>query len=315
MSLLTLCACSADPASDQADDDRQLKIVSTVFPVWDWCREIIGDNPGNVKLSFLLGSGSDLHSYQPSASDIMQIADSDLFVYIGGESDTWTEDALKHSANEDQSAISVMGLLDHVIKEEELKEGMQEEEHEHEAEYDEHVWLSLRNAEIVVAKLAETISEMDPDNGETYQANASAYIDQLSRLDAQYLDAVKNADLDTLLFADRFPFRYLCDDYGLDYYAAFAGCSAETEASFETILFLAHKADELGLKHILTIENSDERIASTVIENTEKKDMDILHMDSMQNKTRKDAEEGVTYLSVMESNLSVLKQALSKGEN
>ena len=320
---LCLAGCSDSSAQNAqpSGSDQDLSIVATVFPVWDWCREILGENPGNVKLTFLLESGTDMHSYQPSASDILEIANSDLFVYIGGESDTWTADALKQSVNPDQSAISVMELLEGAVVEEEMKEGMQEteldhdHEHEEEPEYDEHVWLSLKNAETAVAKLAEIICEKDPANAEIYRDNATAYIEQLSNLDAQYIEAVKQAEVKTLLFADRFPFRYFCDDYGLDYYAAFAGCSAETEASFETILFLANKTDELGLKHIMTIENSDERIASTVIESTKTKDMDILHMDSMQNTTRKAAEEGNTYLSVMTSNLSVLKQALSKGGN
>ena len=317
------CAC-ANPSESQAQEGGEenketLNIVTTIFPAYEWCREVIGENPSGVKLDFLLDSGADLHSYQPTALDMLEIAEADLFVYVGGESDKWTKDALKQAVNPDLEAVSLMELLSSHIKEEEIVEGMEEEEEEHEeaeeeAEYDEHVWLSLRNAMEAVTEIADILSSKDAANAAVYQSNAKAYIGKLQALDTQYTDAVNHAEVKTLLFADRFPFRYLTDDYGLDYFAAFAGCSAETEASFETILFLSHKVDELNLHHVMTIENNDEKIAKTVIDNTQNKNQNILHLDSMQNITAKDAENGVTYLSVMEDNLLVLKQALENRE-
>lgn len=308
---LCLCACSGAQKSDEPD---HLSIVATVFPAYEWCREVLGDNPGNIELTFLLDSGTDMHSYQPSAADMLKIADCDLFVYVGGESDRWTDGALRQAVNPALEAVSLMDLLDGALKEEETVEGMEEEEEEEEEAYDEHVWLSLRNAETAVAKIAEIISAKDPANADLYTANAQAYCKALSDLDEQYKKAVENAKVKTLVFADRFPFRYLTDDYHINYYAAFAGCSAETEASFETILFLASRMDELHLANIMTIEKNDEKIAKTVIENTEAKNQNILHLDSMQSTTSDDAKAKVTYLSVMESNLSVLKQALETQE-
>lgn len=184
-------------------------------------------------------------------------------------------------------------------------------DHEHEEEADEHVWLSLKNAEILCREIADQIAAIDPDNTESYSANAAAYIEKLSALDAQYQAAVDSAANKTVLFGDRFPFRYLVDDYGLDYYAAFVGCSAETEASFETITFLANKVDELGLSSVLTIEGAQHKIAETIVNNTAIKNQQVLTMDSMQATTSTDVENGATYLSVMESNLEVLKTALN----
>ena len=179
-----------------------------------------------------------------------------------------------------------------------------------EAEYDEHVWLSLKNAQTLCSAISAVLQQIDPDNKDTYAANASAYIKKLSALDADYQTAVDAAARKTVLFGDRFPFRYLAEDYGLRYYAAFAGCSAESEASFETISFLAGKVDELNLPCVLTIEGVQHKIAETIVRNTAAKNQKVLTMDSMQSTTSKDAANGTTYLSVMERNLSVLKEAL-----
>ena len=193
---------------------------------------------------------------------------------------------------------------------EDLCEHMEGHGHDHEEEADEHVWLSLKNAKTLVAAIADALQELDPDNKDTYAANAAAYIEKLSTLDGAYQAAVDGAARKTLLFGDRFPFRYLVDDYGLSYYAAFAGCSAESEASFETVSFLAKKVDELKLPCVLTIEGKNHKIAETIVENTAEKNQKILTMDSMQSTTSEDVANGTTYLSVMEQNLSVLKEAL-----
>ena len=241
---------------------------------------------------------------------------------MGGESDQWIEDALESAQNKDMKTINLMEVLGDTIKEEETVEGMQDSEHEHghedehahdgedEKEYDEHVWTSMRNASVICDAIAETLEEMDPENKEIYQTNAENYKAKLSTLDQKYQETVDTDRQNTLIFADRFAFRYLVDDYGLNYYAAFSGCSAESEASFKTVTFLAGKLDELGIKTVLTIEKSDDRIAQTVIENTKKKDQKILELNSMQSITSDEIKNGVTYLSVMEDNLKVLKEAL-----
>lgn len=291
-----------------------LRIVCTTFPQYDWTRQLLGDRTDDVELTLLLDNGIDLHNYQPTADDIIKIARSDLFIYVGGESDAWVNDLLETSQNSHVKALSMLACVD--AKEEESVEGMQEDAHEcghahHEAEYDEHVWLSLRNAQTITRAILEALCEADPAHAETYRANADAYIAQLADLDAQYADMVRHAARTAILFADRFPFRYLADDYGLTYYAAFAGCSAETEASFKTIAFLAKKVDELNLPAVLAIEGGNHAIAETVVASTQAKDQVILSVNSLQSMTEADVQRGESYLSVMTQNLAILTHALN----
>ncbi|KAB0578585.1 zinc ABC transporter substrate-binding protein [Fusobacterium naviforme] len=395
VSALAGCGSSAKSAATttaaetaaKAEESRKLSIVTTIYPEYDWVKEILGSNAEHAELTMLLDNGVDLHSYQPTAEDIMKIADSDLFIYVGGESDGWVEDALKEATNEDMKVINLLETLGENVKEEEMVEGMQEGEHHHdhgeehdhedgdhdhehegaeaehdhedgdhdhehegaeaehdhedgdhdhehesaeaehdhehgeaehehhhdhgdEPEYDEHVWLSVRNAKVLCTAIEEALAELDAENAESYAANLKSYSEKLDSLDQEYQAAVDGAAVKTLLFGDRFPFRYLVDDYGLDYYAAFVGCSAETEASFETISFLSQKVDELGLKAIMTIEGPEHKIAETIKENTKTKDQQILTMDSMQATDAEDVAAGVSYLSIMTENLEVLKAAL-----
>lgn len=315
MMVSCLSACGTSTAAEAAGKDK-IQIVTTIFPEYDWVKNILGDNPAGAEVTMLLDNGVDLHSYQPTADDIMKISTCDMFIYVGGESDEWVEDALKEATNKDMSVINLLDVLGDSVKEEEVVEGMQGEEEEEEGseeeevEYDEHVWLSLKNASALTDAISAELQRIDASNAETYKANADAYKTRLNELDKKYQDAVSEAPVKTLVFGDRFPFRYLTDDYGISYYAAFVGCSAETEASFETITFLANKVDELSLHAVMTIEGKDHRIAETVVENTSGKDQQILTMDSMQSTTAKDVENGTSYYSVMEDNLSVLKEAL-----
>ena len=313
-SLLVGCGSTESKKAD-------VKVVTTIFPIYDWVREIAQDD-ADIKLDLLLDNGVDLHSYQPSAKDIVTISDCDIFIYVGGESDKWVDDTLKQANNKDMVVIDLMDVLGDKAKQEEVKEGMQEDEDEHEKdkdhkegedehEYDEHVWLSLKNASVFTQSIADALKKADAQHADAFQANADAYQNKLNELDKQYQDAVDKASVKTLLFGDRFPFRYLTDDYKLDYYAAFVGCSAETEASFETITFLSGKADELQLKAIMQIETSDGAIAKTVRDNTKTKDQTILTLDSLQSVTSERAKNGETYLSIMTANLEVLKQALA----
>lgn len=307
--LLIGCGESA-PA--QAGEEK-LSIVTTIFPEYDWVRQILGDRADGMELTLLLSNGVDLHSYQPTADDMIRISTCDLFIHVGGESDDWVDDALAGAVNKDMVVIDLLDVLDGAVKQEELVEGMQTEDEEDEAGLDEHVWLSLRNAATACSHIAEQLGALDPANKDAYKANAAAYIEKLSALDARYASAVSGAKADTLLFGDRFPFRYLTDDYGLTYYAAFAGCSAETEASFETIVFLAGKVEELGLSAVLTLENSDGKLAQTIVDNTTSKSVQILQMDSLQSTTLQDIAGGKTYLGAMEQNLKILRQALQVG--
>ncbi len=487
MAVISLTACGQ--SSVKTTDNGKVKIVTTIFPEYDWVKEIAGDNVSDMELTMLLDNGVDLHNYQPTASDILKVSNCDLFIYVGGESDAWVEDALKQAVNKNMKVINLLDVLKDTVKTEEAMPGMQaEEDHNHgythfadsdvrdrslsdwagdwqsvypyleegsldevmerkaesgdktaeeykayyetgyktdvsqitiddtdnticfvkngiaskavyeykgyqiydyasgnrgvryffeavdgssdapkyvqfsdhginpgkaehfhiyagndgfdalseemdnwstyypadmnakqiaddmleheEKEYDEHVWLSLKNAKVLCQKIADELGEIDSKNKDVYEANVAAYISRLDSLDLQYQETVKNASQKTLLFGDKFPFRYLVDDYGLSYYAAFAGCSAESEASFETVLFLAQKVDELKLNNVMTIEKSDQKIAKTIIQNTKDKNQNILTLDSMQSTTKEDVKNGATYYSIMESNLSVLKDAL-----
>lgn len=332
--------------SIEKGNSNKISIVCTTFPQYDWVKNILGEEAERFYVTLLLDNGVDMHSYQPAVKDIATAGSSDLFIYVGGESDTWVEDALKEAKNKDLKAINLMETLDNFVKEEEVVEGMQEERkslgHSHEKsskekqeqtqkeshensqeingqkeaadeepEYDEHIWLSIRNAEIMVKNIEKAIEQLDSDNAKVYQNNAENYIKKLDTLDKQYANTIQNAKYKAILFGDRFPFRYMVDDYDLKYYAAFAGCSAETMAGFETVTFLAKKADELRLPVILTIENSDGRIAEAVKSNTTKKNQKILAMNSLQSVTKEQIADGITYLQVMQENLSVLSEALN----
>ena len=332
--------------SIEKGNSNKISIVCTTFPQYDWVKNILGEEAERFNVTLLLDNGVDMHSYQPAVKDIATAGSSNLFIYVGGESDTWVEDALKEAKNKDLKAINLMETLGNSVKEEEVVEGMQEEReslgHSHEKsskekqeqtqkeshensqeingqkeaadeepEYDEHIWLSIRNAEIMVKNIEKAIEQLDSDNAKVYQTNAENYIKKLDTLDKQYANTIQNAKYKAILFGDRFPFRYMADDYDLKYYAAFAGCSAETMAGFETVTFLAKKADELRLPVILTMENSDGRIAEAVKSNTTKKNQKILAMNSLQSVTKEQIADGITYLQVMQENLSVLSEALN----
>ena len=307
--LIPLNACSKEQSTEDTTD--KLKIVTTIFPEYDRVRSLIKGNEDNIDLKMLISSGTDLHSFQPSADDIINISSADIFIYTGGKSDEWVDDALKEAVNKEMTVLSLLKELGDAAKEEEIKEGMEHDhEHEEEHELDEHIWLSVKNASVLCESICDALCEKDPDNSELYRNNLASYQNELASLDQKYTDTVTSAARKTLLFADRFPFRYLTDDYGLDYYAAFSGCSAESEASFETIVFLAEKINELKLPYVCQIESSDGGIARTVISASADKNLKILTFNSLQSVTDKDVKNGITYLSAMEDNLAVLQEAL-----
>ena len=306
---------------------KKLSVVTTIYPEYAWVKEILGARVDSLDLVLLVKNGMDLHSFNPSAKDIATIANADVVVYVGGESDQWVAKALAATPKAGRVALNLMELLGDRVKEEEVVEGMEHEhehaeEHEHEhaeehgeeaeeVENDEHVWLSLKNAEILVRQLAEAVAKLDTAHAAEYHMNAALYIARISALDAQYRAMVDSASFKTILFGDRFPFRYLVDDYGIKYFAAFVGCSAESEASFETVAFLAGKMDSHALPAIFTIDGSNGKIARAILDASKKsKDAQVLKLNSMQSVTDAQMQAGADYLSMMQSNLEILKKAL-----
>ncbi len=344
----------AEEVEEEIAEEEPIKVISTIFPIYDWVSNVAGDEEIVVN-DFIVDDGIDLHSFQPTVDDIVQISDCDLFIYIGGNSDDWVEDALAQATNPDMIVLNLTEVLGNNVKMEVSVEGMQgsghshehgeeeishiskEDEHhedatledlhehddedifEHEQEesnhthehshIDEHIWLSLKNASIASDAIGNVLYHLT--NNTQYLTNAIEYQAELARLDSEYEEMVEMSYRDTILVADRFPFRYLADDYGLTYYAAFSGCSAETEASFETIVFLAEKVDELNLKAVLSIEGDSNRLAETVVANTLKENQEVLILYSMQSTTRADAENGASYLAIMKDNYEVLRKALN----
>ena len=336
MAAFMLSACNTESGKKDSTP-KKISVVATIYPQYDWLKNVIGERADAVDLKLLVKNGTDLHSYKPSAQDIATIAKADLVVYVGGESDEWVEKALEATPKEGRIALNLMKALGDRVKEEEVVEGMQadpsassgtEEHHEHdkvtepaeatsehhhheEVENDEHIWLSLKNAWILVNALAQSLSKVDSANSSIYTANAAIYNTKLSELDREFATATSDASQKTVLFGDRFPFRYLVDDYGIKYYAAFVGCSAESEASFETITFLAGKMDSLQLPAIFTIDGSDGKIARAILEASKNsKNAQVLTLNSMQSVTDEQIKAGADYLSIMRDNLEVLKKAL-----
>lgn len=302
--LINLFACNTNKEENKEEEikDDKFTIVTTIFPIYDWTKEIIKGND-DIELIYLLDNGLDLHNYQASAQDIIKINNCDLFIYLGGESDEWVEDVLN---NNDIKKLNLIDLLADNTLLEEHKEGMQVDEHEE--EIDEHIYLSLKNAIKAISFINDNICLIDAENKELYNTNTTNYINSLKRLDNQYQNTIDNSINKTLIFADRFPFRYLIEDYNLDYYAAFNGCSAETEASFETIKFLTEKLNELSLNYLLVLENSDQKIAKTIIDNSNKQDCLIETLNSIQSI---DINDNKTYLSIMKDNMEILKKVLN----
>lgn len=300
--LCTLCGCVPDKKSG----DKPV-IVTTVFPIYDWVKNVLGSS-GTFDVVTLLDGGVDMHSFTPGAKDVLEITESSLFIYIGGESDGWTDDVF--GANSSESVrLSLMDCLEPCLLEEEKKEGMQDGDKAEETSADEHVWLSLRLAQQACDAICREICSLDEDNRELYTENCRKYKESLAALDGLYTAAVKENGIHTLIVCDRFPFLYLAKDYGIDYYAAFSGCSAESEAGFETIRFLASAADKLGVHTLFVTESSDGRIAQTVKNSMECKTVQTAVLDSMQSVTREQIENGSTYLGIMEKNLGTLKKA------
>lgn len=311
-SVLALFIILSGCAIQSEDESGKINVICTVFAPYDWTRELVKGAEEDFSLTLLSDNGADIHNYQPSADDIIKISTADIVIYIGGESDSWVGDALEN-ADTSVRAVNMLDIVGSGTKTEEYTDGMEDgHDHASSSEYDEHVWLSLKNAGLITESIAQALSEVMPEKQDLFYENEERYQNELSLLDGEYKSAVENAAFDTLIFTDRFPFRYLVDDYGINYYAAFPGCSAESEASFETVAFLAQKLDELKLPAVIIIDGGNESLAETVIENTADKDQKILSLDSLQSVTQSDIDGGKTYLSAMRDNLSQIKQAFGE---
>ena len=294
----------------QPQSAKKLQVVAAIFPEYDWVRQIVGDDD-SVELTLLVDDGVDPHSFQPAVFDMVTAANCDLLIYGGGESDQWLTKL--EATNPNREALVLLPLLGAQAHREEVVEGMEaheEGEAEDDAEMDEHVWLSLRNASLFCQAITDALCRLNPGKADTYRANLAAYQQQLDALDKDYRSTIDASPNRTIVVCDRFPFRYLVEDYGLSYYAAFPGCSAETGASFETVVFLSNKVKELNLSALLVTESSDGRMAKTVAQNAGSPDMPVLTLNSMQSVSGESA-KSLDYLTVMSENLRVLKQALA----
>jgi zinc transport system substrate-binding protein len=305
---VSLSACAKNTAGTSADSeqDNKISVVTTIFPQYDFIRQIAGDH---VKLEMLLSPGAESHSYEPTPQDILDVQNSDLFVYVGGDSDNWVDEIL---SSMDQDKMHIVTLMDCVTTvEEETIEGMEAEEdgeEEEGPELDEHVWTSPQNAVLIVEKLRDALCEVDPDNAKDYKANAESYIEKLNQLDQKFKDVVENSVRKEIVLGDRFPFRYFVDAYGLSYYAAFPGCSTETEASASTVAFLIDKVKEDKIPVVFHIELSNEQMCDSICDATgAKKEL----LNAIHNISQKDFDAGVTYIDLMEHNVEVLKEALN----
>lgn len=320
---VSICAfdgCKRIQTEKKGTDENKIKVVATIFPEYDWAKNLVKDSP-NVEVELLIKNGTDLHSYQPSTQDIVKIGNADIFIYVGGESDEWVSQVLKNSKKENQIVVNLMQTLSQDIKEEELVEGMQGEAHDDhdddedddETEYDEHVWLSVENAKKAVIKIAESLEVADLENSVLYASNLKNYLAELESLDAfktRIAEKIQHQN-SPLIFCDRFPFRYLIDELNLKYFAAFAGCSAETEASFETVAFLVKKTEELKSDSIFVTESSDKKLAQTVIAGAKLPETKITVLNSMQAVTLEQAENGASYIKIMQENLEKISSALN----
>ncbi len=307
LAVATMTACSVKNNDNNKTDENLLNVVATIFPPYDFARQVGGDK---INLTMLLKPGTESHDYDPTPQDIIKIQNADLFIYVGGESDEWVNEILSSGNKKPKKTLALMDCVDTV--QEEIVEGMQEEKEEEkssdEVEYDEHVWTSPKNAITISKKISAELKELDTDNANYFEKNTVEYAKQLSALDSEFQNVVENGKRKTLIFGDRFPFRYFADEYSLSYYAAFPGCSSETEPSAATVSFLIDKVKAENIPVVMMIEFSSGKIADTICDSTGAKKAIF---SSCHNVTQKQFDDGVTYIQLMNENKSVLKEALA----
>lgn len=291
---LMLCGCTAQP--EKPHDETKLQIVCTSFPAYDFAREIAGDR---AELTLLIKPGSEVHSYEPTPKDMIRIQESDLFICNGGESEQWAKTLITPDLN----TIYMMGCVDTV---EESADGIYNAE-DGEPELDEHVWTSPLNAIKISEEICNALCKLDTDNAEAYKTNFTAYKAQLMALDREFRQVIKNSGKHTLVFADRFPMRYFALEYGLNCYAAFPGCSSETEPSAKTVAYLIDRVREDKIPAVLYMEFSNQKMADVICEDTGCKKLPFYSAHSV---SAEQFEQGVSYLDLMRINLNSLKEAL-----
>lgn len=308
LSIAVFCGCASEKVPNTKEESAgKVRIVCTTFPQYDWVMHLLGESSGQVDVTLLVKNNADIHNYQPSAQDMIFMKEADLFIYVGGESDAWVSDLMKADSSLAEKSVSLSEVL---LEEDMLECADHEHEDEHDHEYDEHVWLSLKNAEVLCEYISGSLCELMPESAAEIQSSTAAYIDNLQALDTEYQSAVQDSAQQTLIFGDRFPFCYLAEDYDLEYYAAYTGCNAEVEVGFDTIIELADWVDQLESDYVMVIDGSDRSIAKTVLESAKRKDVEILELDSMQSVSWEDVQNGASYLDIMRANLEVLKKAL-----
>ena len=299
------------------NDEAKFTVIASNFPGYDFARAVVKDVDG-AEVKMLLSPGGEMHDFEPTPQDIINIKKSDVFIYVGGESDEWIEDVIDDIDLNKTKVIRLMDLV--TVYEEEEVPGMEEEEEEHhhheehddedheEIEYDEHVWTSPINAIKIVNSLKDEFVKMDKDNADAYTKNAKTYTDELQKIDTEIRSIVANGKRNLLVFGDRFPLRYFTEEYGLTYSAAFKGCSEQSEASAKTITFLIDKVKENNIPVVLHIELSNKKISETISKET---GAEVLEFNSAHNISQKDFDSGLTYVNIMKKNIEVLKQALN----
>ena len=291
---LILCGCTAEP--EQTHDKSKLQIVCTSFPAYDFAREIAADR---AELTLLIKPGSEVHSYEPTPKDMIRIQESDLFICNGGESEQWAKTLITPELN----TIYMMDCVDTV---EDSADGIYNAE-DGEPELDEHVWTSPLNAIKISEEICNALCKLDTANAEAYKTNLAAYKSQLRSLDREFRQVIKNSGKHTLVFADRFPMRYFALEYGLDCYAAFPGCSSETEPSAKTVAYLIDRVREDKIPAVLYMEFSNQKMADVICEDTGCKKLPFYSAHSVSDEQFR---QGVSYLDLMRINLNSLKEAL-----
>ena len=299
-----LCGCSVP-----AKQEEGLSVVATIFPQYDFARQVMGSSDD---LTMLLRPGQEVHSYEPTPQDIIAIQNCDLFIYVGGESDAWIEDVLEGMDTSHMVILSLMDLVDPLEEDTdsvlENPEEHGEATHLHEEEYDEHVWTSPKNAMLITQAICDALCDIDPSNAQIYRQNTAAYLEQLEELDQDFREVIGSASRDTLIFGDRFPLLYFVREYGINYYAAFPGCASETEPSAATVARLIDLVREEQVPVVYQIELSNGNIARSIADSSGAK---VETFYTCHNITRDDFNAGETYLSLMERNVNSLKEALN----
>lgn len=302
--VLSLCACSSESGYSNSYSGK-LKIISTVFPPYDLARQIAGDD---AEISILLPPGSEIHNYEPSAKDMIAIRNCDIFLYIGGENEQWAEKLINSNDTENVTAVKLIDYVPTLSEDEDEHDHDHDHEHEHEHETDEHIWTSPKNAQLMLSAVYDAICKVDPSDKQTYTKNKDAYAKQLSDLDNAYRSAVDNAKNKTIVLADKFPFRYLAHEYGLEFSAAFAACSDESEPGVSTMIKLTKTIKENNIPAVYYLEFSSTKIADTLCDETGATKL-MLH--SCHNVSKQDIENNVSYVDLMKQNLENLKLTLN----